>query len=273
MPEDPHREVPGPTSGPARRCPAPAPRPAPAAERSAADAITPTATHAASSAAPAARHRQPRTGRAASSSVARVSPCTPTHAAGWMNTSPTGPGNLPDAAPWVPGKAGQHELPREVRQHPGAGQRQDARPAGRCQARHAAGGGDEHREPRGDRRHGERHQPPEARRLEQDRLGDPVEAEHMMAEAEPPAAPRGHRGGPRRVEQDQQTGHRDQQHRNDVERRQCRRRKRAQPERGQIGAQTAQGGETRLQACRACQPATRPPGHGQGHAARQKKLA
>ena len=39
---------------------------------------TPTATHAASSPAPAARHRQPRIGRAASSSVARVRPCTPT---------------------------------------------------------------------------------------------------------------------------------------------------------------------------------------------------
>ena len=72
----------------------------------------------------------------------------------------------------------------------------------------------------------------------------------MMAEPEPPAAPRGHRGGPRRVEQDEQTGHRDQQHRNDVERRQRRCRKRAQPERRQIGAQTAQGGETRPEACK-----------------------
>ena len=76
----------------------------------------------------------------------------------------------------------------------------------------------------------------------------------MMAEAEPPAAPRGHRGGPCRVEQGQQTRHRDQQHRDDVERRQCRRGERAQAERGKIGAQAAQGRETRLQACKHASP-------------------
>ena len=55
--------------------------------------------------------------------------------------------DLPDTAPGVPGKTGQHELPRQIRQDPGAGQRQDARPARRRQARHEARGGDKRSEP------------------------------------------------------------------------------------------------------------------------------
>ena len=97
--------------------------------------IRPTAIQAASNAAPPTCHRRPSTGTAASSSVARVSPCTPTQAAGWMKTSPIGPGNLPHAAPRVPREAGQHELPRQVGEHPRTAQRQDARPAAPCQAR------------------------------------------------------------------------------------------------------------------------------------------
>ena len=71
----------------------------------------------------------------------------------------------------------------------------------------------------------------------------------MLPEPEPPAAPRGDLGERDEFEQDQQTGHRNQQHRDDVERRQCGRGKRAQPDRRQIGAEASQGGETRLQAC------------------------
>ena len=69
-----------------------------------------------------------------------------------------------------------------------------------------------------------------------------------MAEAEPPAAPCRDRGRASRIQQDEQAGNRDQQHRNDVERRQCGGRQRTQCERGQIGTQAAQGRETRLQA-------------------------
>ena len=49
----------------------------------------------------------------------------------------------------------------------------------------------------------------------------------MMAEPEPPAAPRSDRGRTSAIEQHQQTGHRNQQHRYDVERRQRRRGQRA----------------------------------------------
>ena len=76
----------------------------------------------------------------------------------------------------------------------------------------------------------------------------------MMAEPEPPAAPRGDRRRPSRIEQGEQAGHRDQQHRNAVERRQRRGGKRAQPEGRQISAETAQGGEE-LDRRRASMPA------------------
>ena len=71
-----------------------------------------------------------------------------------------------------------------------------ARAASRGGARRAtrAGGGDEQRQPRRDAP--ARRAAPATRsgRLEQDRLGDPVEPEHVVAEAEPPAAPCRHRG-------------------------------------------------------------------------------
>ena len=203
---------------------------------------------AASSATPVARQRQPRMGTAASSSVARVSPCTPIHAAGWMNTSPTGPGisqTLPQGFQGNP--VSTNCRARSASTHAPASARTRGQPRG-AQRATQTGRGDEQRERRRERGHGERHQPPEARGLEQDRLGDPIESQHMVAEAEPPAAPRRHRGRTGRVQQDQQTWHRYQEDRDDVERRQCRRRKRAQAERGHIGTQAAQGRETRLQA-------------------------
>ena len=95
----------------------------------------------------------------------------------------------------------------------------------------------------------------------------------MMAEPEPPAAPRGDRRRPSRIEQNEQTGHRDQQHRNAVERRQRRGGKRAQPEGRQISAETAQGGETRPEACKHASPLHGRLGAGKVTSRGRKKMA
>ena len=75
---------------------------------------------------------------AASSSVARVSPCTPIQAAGWMNTSPTGPGiaqTLPQGFQGKPvstnwrARSASTQAPASARTRgqPGARQARDAR--------------------------------------------------------------------------------------------------------------------------------------------------
>ncbi len=156
-----------------------------------------------------------------------------------------GSGDLPDAAPGVPREPGQHELPRQIRQHPGAGQCQDPWPARTRQAGDGARGRNECREAGRRCRHRERHQPPEAIGLEQDCLGDPIQAEKMVAEAEPPAASRRDRGAARAIEQGKQAGHRDQQHRDGVHRRQRGSGQRAQTQCGEVGTQAAHRGELR----------------------------
>ena len=58
------------------------------------------------------------------------------------------------------------------------------------QARKAEAEGWEQRQISGQAQYGERHQPCEGRRVDQERVADPVESRHEIAKAEPPA---GHR--------------------------------------------------------------------------------
>ena len=53
----------------------------------------PAPAHSSSAATAAPRQRHPRLGAAANSSVARVNPCTPIAAAGWIIVSPAQPGS------------------------------------------------------------------------------------------------------------------------------------------------------------------------------------
>ncbi len=175
-----------------------------------------------------------------------------------MNTSPSGPRDLPHAAPGIPREAGQHELAREVGQHPGAGQGEDARPARGApggQSRTAAAMKTASPAAVAGTASGTSHQKPI--RLEQDRLGDPVQAEQMVAEAEPPAASRRDCGTACAVEQGEQARNRNQQHRDGVHRRQRGGGQRTEAERGEIGAQAAQRRQARAGNGRSCVPATR----------------
>ena len=182
----------GPISGPARRCPAPAPPHAGRRRRRARTAAT--ARTPAQAARPDRAGQPARAGRAPASRPAAAStsvrPGTPTQAAGWMKMSPKPPGTAQTLPHGFHGKAGGDELARQVGQHPGAGQRSSARaspagPAGRPAQATAMNGASTS----ADRRHRQRHQPPVARRLDQDRLGDPVQPEQVVREAEPEAAP------------------------------------------------------------------------------------
>ena len=161
-----------------------------------------------------------------------MSPWTLIQAAGWMNTSPSRPGNSqtlpsrfqgkPVATNWRARSAStQAPASARARGQPGRAKRAAQAAAAMNNARVAARAGTAMRD-----------EPPEARRLDQDGFGDPVETDQVEAKAEPPAAARRHHRPRRRIDQGQQCGEGHQQDRQGIERRQGQRGKRAQSEGG-----------------------------------------
>jgi hypothetical protein len=75
-------------------------------------------------------------------------------------------------------------LQAEIGERPDAGKDEDARQPRPGKPGQCAGHRDEDADREGQPGHREGHQPPELRRLQQDRLGDPVEADKVKPEAE-----------------------------------------------------------------------------------------
>ncbi len=159
-----------------------------------------------------------------------------------------GEGAGPGVAHQVPGEAGENMAAQPLGGGPQHRQRQhprDAAPAQAaaeqlCRQQRAAG---EDCQPRRHPQHREGQQPPEARDVDEERGGDPVEAGDEESEAEAPAEAESLARPLRAVEEPDQAGEGDQQDRREVDRRQRRRRQHAQQEGDAVAPEALQLGE------------------------------
>ncbi|GAV34429.1 hypothetical protein ROTAS13_02094 [Roseomonas sp. TAS13] len=124
----------------------------------------------------------------------------------------------PDAAQGIPREAGEQHAAQHLSEGPGPGEARQAAPARRQEPCGERGWHRVESHHGGERRRGERHEPPPARRVCEQRLRNPVQAPEAVAEAPGQAEPA--RPSPRRrgAEQREQPRYGEQQHQHRMKR-------------------------------------------------------